>query len=246
MSVLRALLIAVSAFTLAACAAEPGRDYGLDGKKLSSLQATLWTDPLGCQHWLADDLSEGYMSTRLNRDGTPACPSPNSRTVLASLPQLQMEMSIWTDPHGCQHWVRDDGAEGFMTQRLDRQGRPVCPGARQPAPSTTITLAADALFDTDKAALRPEAIAELKEFGQKMQGLGKRSVFIIGHTDSRAAVRYNQRLSERRAAAVAAYLKENFAIVSQTEGRGEREPVASNDTQEGRQANRRVAISILD
>ncbi|MEM7212688.1 MAG: OmpA family protein [Pseudomonadota bacterium] len=234
------------ALVLAACGAQPGHDYGLDGKKLSDLQATLWTDPLGCDHWLADDLSEGYMTTRLNRDGTPRCVGKADRSVLDAVPRVKLEMGLWTDPQGCQHWVRDDGGEGFMSQRLDLQGKPVCPGARKSAPVSTVTLAADALFDTDKSDLRPEAIQELSEFGEKMRSLGKRSVFIVGHTDSRASKQYNQRLSERRAASVAAFLESNFGITAQTEGRGEQEPVASNATKAGRQSNRRVAINILD
>ena len=133
-----------------------------------------------------------------------------------------------------------------MSSRLARDGRPVCPGAVQPAKPETITLAADALFDTNKSDLRPQAIAELNDFGTKMQRLGKKRVFIVGHTDSRASDAYNQRLSERRARSVAEYLQANFGIVSQTEGKGESAPVASNETREGRQANRRVEISLLD
>lgn len=229
-----------------ACASQPDRDTGIDSKKLSAVQAVIWTDPLGCEHWISDDLAEGYMTARRNRDGTPRCPNGVAdRSILGALPVLNLEMSTWTDPRGCQHWVRDDGGEGFMAERLDRQGRPVCPGMSQPTPTETITLAADALFDTDKANLRPEAVAELSAFGAKMQQLGKSQVFIVGHTDARASDSYNQRLSERRAASVAAYLNQNFGIVAQTEGRGESQPVASNDTVQGRQANRRVSISIL-
>ena len=247
MARLKSVLLLLSAALLTACAAQPGEDYGIDSKKLTSLQATIWTDPLGCEHWVADDLAEGYMTARRNRDGTPRCPNPvSNRQIVADIPVLKLEMSLWTDSNGCQHWIRDDGGEGFMTERLDRMGRPVCPGATQSARSETITLSADALFDTDEAALRPTAIAELETFGRKMQQIGKTQVFIVGHTDSRASDSYNQRLSERRAASVAKYLIQNFGLVAQTEGRGEREPVASNDTREGRQANRRVAISILN
>ena len=232
---------------LGACAAQPGEDYGIDGKKLTELKATIWTDPLGCEHWVADDLSEGYMTARRNRDGTPRCPNPaSSRSVFATLPVLKLEMSLWTDARGCQHWVRDDGAEGFMSERLDRLGRPVCPGAPQPARTETITLAADALFDTDESVLRPTAIEELNEFGAQMQRLRKTRVYVVGHTDSRASDAYNQALSERRATSVATYLNQQFGIVAQTVGKGETQPIASNATPEGRQANRRVSISILN
>ena len=158
-----------------------------------------------------------------------------------------MQATIWTDPNGCQHWVIDDGVEGYMSPRLDRAtGNPVCPGRQAPRPAQTITLGADALFDTDKAVLRPAAVAELNAFGARAQQLGKRRVYIEGHTDARASNAYNQRLSERRARAVADYLKTNYGLTAQIEGRGETAPVASNATAEGRQANRRVKITVLD
>ena len=46
----------------------------------------------------------------------------------------QMKAGIWVDPHGCDHWIIDDGAEGYLSQRLDRYGKPVCSGI---APPTT-------------------------------------------------------------------------------------------------------------
>jgi len=229
---------------LGACSASPGEDYGFDSKKLTDLSASIWVDPNGCEHWVVDDGAEGYMSARRDRAGNPVCRGGGSGT--SGLPVLSLGSTIWTDPRGCEHWAIDDGAEGFMSERLARDGTPVCPGAKQPDPPQTITLAADALFDTDKSDLRPEAVAELNDFGSKMNRLGKKRVFIVGHTDSRASDAYNQRLSERRAASVAAYLEQNYGIVSQTEGRGEREPVGNNGTRDGRQANRRVEITLLD
>lgn len=231
--------------SIAACTAQPGEDYGFDSKKLDNLAAATWTDPNGCQHWVIDDGVEGYLTPRLGRDGRPVCPRVTS-VGNAGVPRVTLNVTTWTDPNGCQHWATDGGGEGFMSPRLHRDGRPVCPGAKQPAPPQTITLAADALFDTDKSNLRPRAIAELDDFGTKMRQLGKKRVYVVGHTDSRASDAYNQALSERRARAVAAYLEKNFGIVSQTEGRGESEPVAGNDTRDGRQANRRVEITLLD
>lgn len=50
-------------------------DQGLvdQDSELSTMVATIWVDPNGCQHWMIDDGAEGYMSPRLNRDGTPRC-----------------------------------------------------------------------------------------------------------------------------------------------------------------------------
>lgn len=46
----------------------------------------------------------------------------------------QLVAGIWVDPNGCDHWIIDDGAEGYLSQRLDERGKPVCSGI---APPTT-------------------------------------------------------------------------------------------------------------
>ncbi len=48
----------------------------------------------------------------------------------------QLKAGIWVDPQGCDHWIIDDGLEGYLSQRLDRNGKPVCSGA---APSGVAT-----------------------------------------------------------------------------------------------------------
>ncbi|MEM9584722.1 MAG: hypothetical protein AAGA08_16550 [Pseudomonadota bacterium] len=49
------------------------RDYGRGDGDLSELQAGIWVDPRGCDHWIIDDGIEGYLSARLDRDGKPVC-----------------------------------------------------------------------------------------------------------------------------------------------------------------------------
>lgn len=49
------------------------QDFGLDRKSVSLLQAGIWVDPNGCEHWIIDDGIEGYMSQRLKPDGKPVC-----------------------------------------------------------------------------------------------------------------------------------------------------------------------------
>ena len=44
----------------------------------------------------------------------------------------QLQAGIWIDPNGCDHWIIDDGVEGYLSQRLDRYGKPVCSGAAVP------------------------------------------------------------------------------------------------------------------
>jgi len=48
----------------------------------------------------------------------------------------QLKAGVWIDPNGCDHWIIDDGVEGYLSARLDKYGKPVCSGA---APPTTVT-----------------------------------------------------------------------------------------------------------
>ena len=110
-----------------------------------------------------------------------------------------------------------------------------------------ITYSAEALFDFDKSVLKPEGRRILDELVEKVQGINLEVMVAIGHTDSIGTEAYNQRLSERRANAVKAYLVskgiENDRVV--TEGKGELQPVASNKTKAGRAQNRRVEIEVV-
>jgi hypothetical protein len=47
-----------------------------------------------------------------------------------------LKAGIWVDPTGCDHWIIDDGFEGYLSQRLDRKGKPVCSGAAPPSTAT--------------------------------------------------------------------------------------------------------------
>ncbi len=60
---------------VAACEVGPDKsfDRGIDSKHLSQLQAGIWVDPNGCDHWIIDDGLEGYLSQRLDRYGKPVC-----------------------------------------------------------------------------------------------------------------------------------------------------------------------------
>lgn len=48
----------------------------------------------------------------------------------------QLKAGIWVDPTGCDHWIIDDGLEGYLSQRLDKNGKPVCSGAAPPGVAT--------------------------------------------------------------------------------------------------------------
>jgi len=47
-----------------------------------------------------------------------------------------LKAGIWVDPHGCDHWIIDDGVEGYLSERLDKYGKPVCSGIAPP--NTTV------------------------------------------------------------------------------------------------------------
>ncbi|MGH8705022.1 MAG: outer membrane protein OmpA [Burkholderiales bacterium] len=110
-----------------------------------------------------------------------------------------------------------------------------------------VTLAADVLFDFDKAVLKPEGKNKLDDLANKVRGINLEVVIAIGHTDSIGSDAYNQKLSVRRAESVKAYLVSKGVEPNRiyTEGKGEKQPVASNKTKEGRQKNRRVEIEVI-
>jgi OOP family OmpA-OmpF porin len=112
----------------------------------------------------------------------------------------------------------------------------------------THTVSAHMLFDFDKAILKEAGKAELHRLDEliKSQGLTVRDIDVVGHTDSVGAEVYNQALSERRAKAVKNYMVSegiNSSILDVI-GKGELQPVATNDTDEGRALNRRLDIHV--
>ncbi len=112
-----------------------------------------------------------------------------------------------------------------------------------------VTVPGDRLFDTDSSRIESSAYAILSEIGDGLTREPERRALIVGHSDALGDAAYNRVLSERRARAVRDFLVDNFKIASDrlsVEGRGEDEPIATNDTQAGRLANRRVEVVILN
>ncbi len=107
------------------------------------------------------------------------------------------------------------------------------PAERAPMPTPAgqkLTLAADALFDFDKAVLRPQGRDKLNELVKGMGDIKLELVTAVGHTDRIGTEAYNQRLSERRAQAVKAYLVSQGIDANriQVEGRGETQAVTGD------------------
>ena len=101
-------------------------------------------------------------------------------------------------------------------------------------------------FAFDKSDLTPTAKANLDKLAEVLSNNPDTNINIYGHTDSRGSDEYNQSLSDRRAAAVKSYLVSKGVASSRlfTMGVGEKEPVASNETEAGRAKNRRVEFAI--
>ncbi len=118
--------------------------------------------------------------------------------------------------------------------------------AGQPA-SEKITLDTDAYFDFDRATLKPDGKRKLQELAQKLSSMALEVVVATGHTDWTGSDGYNQKLSERRAGAVREFLVQQGLPEKRifTEGKGEKQPIASNRTREGRAKNRRVEVELV-
>ena len=119
-----------------------------------------------------------------------------------------------------------------------------------------ITLSADALFDFDKATLRAEGKAKLDELAAKVKGIKLEVIIAVGHADRIGGDAYNQKLSEKRAAAVKAYLVSKGMEANRvyTEGKGNKQPVTKAGQCKGPkskkvidclQPDRRVDIEVI-
>jgi outer membrane protein OmpA-like peptidoglycan-associated protein len=124
-------------------------------------------------------------------------------------------------------------------------------GARVTEREIKIDLAADVLFDFDKADLRGEAGPALAKVAAVLRSYPRATATIDGHTDGKGGDQYNQSLSERRAETVRRWLAANGVATHMTShGWGKTKPVAPNtkldgsDDPDGRQKNRRVEITV--
>jgi len=143
------------------------------------------------------------------------------------------------------------------------KAEPAKPPAPAPVPAPTpkpaaakVTLAADALFDFDKAVLRSEGKAKLDEVAAQIKDIKLEVIIAVGHADRFGSDKYNQKLSERRAESVKAYLVSKGVEPSRvfTEGKGKKQPVTKPDQCKGKkskkviaclQPDRRVEIEVI-
>ena len=117
---------------------------------------------------------------------------------------------------------------------------------KMPNDVVKITMTNQTAFDTASAEIKPEFYSTMNKLADVVIRYGKTTLTIVGHTDSVGSEEYNQKLSEDRSLSVARYLeaKDVNPMRLATLGKGESDPVASNGTESGRQANRRVEIYV--
>jgi outer membrane protein OmpA-like peptidoglycan-associated protein len=117
---------------------------------------------------------------------------------------------------------------------------------KQPNDVVRITMTGQTAFDTGSVNIKPGFHSTLDKLADVVVRYGKTTLTIVGYTDNVGSNQYNQKLSERRAVSVAQYFESRRVspLRLATLGKGEGEPVASNNTESGRQANRRVEIFV--
>ncbi|MGD8323722.1 MAG: OmpA family protein [Gammaproteobacteria bacterium] len=136
-----------------------------------------------------------------------------------------------------------DRQEAKLRAELDRTGVSVT----RIGDNITLNMPGNVTFATDSAGLNAEFFEVLNSVSLVVNEFEQTVIEVAGHTDSTGSDAYNQTLSERRADAVASYLQTRSVRGDRiiTVGMGEARPVATNDTADGRQANRRVELTLV-
>jgi OOP family OmpA-OmpF porin len=154
------------------------------------------------------------------------------------------------DPAGCEC-----DKDLLPKEVCDKSAAGAAAGGPKPA-GEKITVAADALFDFNKAVLRPAGKAKLDELVSKAKAIKLEVILAVGHTDRIGGDAYNQKLSEKRAAAVKEYLVSKGIEANRvyTEGKGKKQPVTGDKCKgtakskaliDCLQADRRVDIEVI-
>lgn len=209
-----------------------------------------------------DDIDHNYMATVglfFQFGGPPLTPPAPADSDGDGIPDLRDKCpdtppGVMVDAVGCPPMEQapppppkkvdgDDDGDGVLNSR-DK-----CPGTEKGVmvdeDGCPLKFTIQIEFDFDKSEVRPEYRDELRKAAAFMNKYPQTQFLLAGHTDSMGTDEYNMGLSKRRAAAVKKYLVENFGIAAHLmtpRGYGERQPVATNDTEEGRQQNRRVEV----
>ena len=188
---------------------------------------------------LAVMLAAGSVFAAENRDPAPGYAEDASSNVVKTGSGDCLHTGSWTEANatlvGCDGVVLNAPVEVIKGAPSGLVGAIVIPSA--------------ALFAFDKAELTEDGKAAIEEYRKQLRPELSEAYegIIIGHTDSTGDANYNAGLSKRRAEAVSAYLVSTGVDAAKLReiGRGENDPIASNDTKEGQAENRRVEIVVI-
>lgn len=143
-------------------------------------------------------------------------------------------------------------AGAVIGHQMDQQAKELrieIPGAtiERVGEGIQITFASGLLYDFDSDAIRAEAARNLQNLATSLKKYPNTELLVVGHTDALGSTAYNQDLSARRANSASWYLGTQGigSTRMKASGRGELEPVATNETEAGRQANRRIEVAIF-
>jgi outer membrane protein OmpA-like peptidoglycan-associated protein len=262
----RVILVGATAIVLAACASAPQRSEQLEQAR-AQIQ-TLSQDPLA-QQAAGRDLEAArkslqqaeialqqkqplatvdhlaYLARRHAEAGEARVSEAHSRQEVARAQEDRNKILMDTRSREAQNAQAQ--SQSAQAQLASAQQQLADLQAKKTDRGMVVTLG-DVLFDTGQATLKPGANLALNRLAIFLSANPQTKIIVEGHTDSRGSDEYNEVLSERRARAVATELMSRGISTDQlqTLGRGKGYPVASNDTPEGRQQNRRVEIVFSD
>ena len=190
----------------------------------------------------------------------PSVPTPTVAPVAVKAPPTETSVTVSTPPPAPAPMVAATAAAGALVKQTICAGQLIEVGANGVESKLiaflddkTSVIGADTSFsfdriefETDSAALKPSSRAQLKNIAEIMKCYPTLEMKIAGHTDSKADDAYNLKLSQDRADSTKAELVALGVGSSRlaAEGFGERSPIAGNDTEEGRQRNRRTDIIV--
>ncbi len=189
-----------------------------DADKCPSTLTGVKVDAMGCE---LDDDKDGVVNSKDN------CPAT--------------EVGTKVDANGCSVDTDNDGV---------LNANDLCPntvvGAAVNSDGCPHTLPLNVNFENNSDAIKPASEAKIQKYADFLKQNSNYSAKIIGYTDSRGSAAYNQKLSQKRAAAVVSDLESKGAKASQLsyEGKGEASPIADNATAEGRAQNRRIEAEL--
>ena len=144
-------------------------------------------------------------------------------------------------------------AGAVIGHQMDQQAKELkldIPGAivERVGEGIQVTFASGLLYDFDSDAIRSESAINLTNLATSLKKYPNTTLLIVGHTDALGSTVYNQDLSTRRASSASTYLTTQGVVSTRvhTSGRGELESLASNETEAGRQKNRRIEVAIFN